>query len=115
VPARRRPRWPDLHISWETPQQQLETKRVRCAHRSSYPDETPALEQVAPTIETPVLVLHGERDTFVGIGNSRRLSEALSNSEFHVIPEAGHYAWEDNSEPYLAYVLHWINQAEANS
>ncbi len=54
---------------------------------------------VATTIETPVLVLHGERDTFVGIGNSRRLSETLSNSEFHVIPEAAHYAWVDNSEP----------------
>ncbi|MGV8968512.1 MAG: alpha/beta fold hydrolase [Cellulomonas sp.] len=82
---------------------------------ASYPDEIPALEQVAPTIESPVLVLHGERDTFVGIGNSRRLSEALSNSEFHVIPEAGHYAWEDNPEPYLAHVLRWINQAEAIS
>ena len=79
----------------------------------SYPDETPALEQVAPTIETPVLVLHGEHDTFVGIGNSRRLADALSNSEFHVIADAGHYSWEDNPEPYLAHVLDWIKRAEA--
>lgn len=82
---------------------------------ASYPDETPDLEQVAPTIKTPVLVLHGERDTFVGIGNSRRLSEALPNSEFHVIPEAGHYAWEDNPEPYLAHVIRWIDRTEANT
>ncbi|MGB3256397.1 MAG: alpha/beta hydrolase [Ornithinimicrobium sp.] len=82
---------------------------------ASYPDETPALEQVAPTIETPVLVLHGERDTFVGIGNSRRLADALPHSDFHVVPEAGHYAWEDNPEPYLAQVLRWIDLAEANS
>lgn len=82
---------------------------------ASYPNETPALQQVAPAIETPVLVLHGERDTFVGIGNSRRLAEALPNSEFHVIPEAGHYAWEDNPDPYLAHVIRWIDQTEAGS
>jgi pimeloyl-ACP methyl ester carboxylesterase len=89
--------------------------RAQTGFLASYPDETPALEQIAPSIETPVLVLHGERDTFVGIGNSRRLSEALPNSEFHVVPDAGHYAWEDNPEPYLALVLRWIDRAEANS
>ena len=62
-----------------------------------------------------MLVLQGELDTFVGIGNSRRLADALPNSEFDVIPEAGHYSWEDNPEPYLAHVLRWIEKAEADS
>ena len=82
---------------------------------ASYPNETPELAKVAGTINTPVLVLHGELDTFVGIGNSRRLANALPNSEFGIIPEAGHYSWEDNAEPYLAHVLRWIDKAEANS
>lgn len=82
---------------------------------ASYPNETPALETLAPTIETPILVLHGERDTFVGVGNSQRLASALPNSEFDVIPDAGHYSWEDNPEPYLAHVFRWIDLAEANS
>ena len=81
---------------------------------ASYPVEIPRLSKVVETIETPVLVLHGERDTFVGIGNSRRLAEALPNSEFDIIPEAGHYSWEDNPEPYLAHVLRWIDKAEAS-
>ena len=89
--------------------------RAQTGFLASYPDEMPELTKVVDTIDTPVLVLHGERDTFVGIGNSRRLAEALPNSEFHVIPEAGHYAWEDNPEPYLAHVLRWIDQAEANA
>lgn len=80
----------------------------------SYPKETPELAKVVGTIKTPVLVLHGERDKFIGIGNSQRLAEALPNSEFHVIPEAGHYAWEDNPETYLAHVLRWIEAAEPN-
>lgn len=82
---------------------------------ASYPEETPKLAKVAGTINTPVLVLHGELDTFVGMGNSRRLADTLPNSEFVIIPEAGHYSWEDNPEPYLAHVLRWIDRAEANS
>jgi pimeloyl-ACP methyl ester carboxylesterase len=35
------------------------------------------------------------------------------NSEFAFIPGAGHYAWEDNAEVYLAHILRWIGQAEA--
>lgn len=89
--------------------------RAQMGFIGSYPDETAELTKVVGTISTPVLVLHGERDILVGIGNSRRLAEALPNSEFHVIPEAGHYAWEDNPEPYLAHVLRWIDQAEAHS
>ena len=88
--------------------------RYQTGFLASYPDETPKLAKVVGTIQTPVLVLHGERDTFVGIGNSRRLAAALPNSEFDVIAEAGHYAWEDNPEPYLAHVLRWIDKAEAN-
>ena len=82
---------------------------------ASYPTEMPELTKVVGTINTPVLVLHGELDTFVGVGNSRRLADALPNSEFGIIPEAGHYSWEDNPEPYLAHVLRWIDKAEANS
>ncbi len=81
---------------------------------ASYTEEVPALTKVVGTIKTPVLVLHGEHDTFVGIGNSRRLADALPNSEFGIIPEAGHYSWEDNPEPYLAHVLRWIDKAEAS-
>lgn len=82
---------------------------------ASYPVEMPKLTKVVGSIQTPVLVLHGERDTFVGMGNSRRLAAALPKSEFAIIPEAGHYSWEDNPEPYLAHVLRWIDKAEAGN
>lgn len=81
----------------------------------SHKQEAPKLSQVVGTINTPVLVLHGEHDTFIGMGNSRRLAEALPNSEFGVIPEAGHYSWEDNPEPYLDHVLRWIDKAESDN
>jgi len=89
--------------------------RAQTGFLASYRNETPELAQVVATIETPVLVLHGERDTFVGIGNSRRLADALPNGEFDIIAEAGHYSWEDNPEPYLAHVLRWIDQAEGTN
>lgn len=64
------------------------------------------------SIDTPILVLHGERDTFVDVSNSERLHAMLPNSEFATIPDAGHYAWEDNAEPYLDHILRWIDRAE---
>lgn len=89
--------------------------RNQTALLASYPNETPDMEARAPEIQTPVLVLHGEHDTFVGIGNSQRLAALLPNSEFDIIPEAGHYSWEDNPEPYLAHVLRWIEHSESNN
>ncbi len=80
----------------------------------SYPNETPLLAKDVPSIETPILVLHGEYDTFVDVSNSRRLHELLPNSEFDLIEGAGHYSYEDNAEQYLAHVLRWIARAEAS-
>ena len=88
--------------------------RAQVGFLASYPQETPELEILVREIQTPVLVLHGEKDSFIGVGNSRRLAEGLPNSEFHMIPEAGHFAWEDNPEPYLAHVLRWIDKVEAS-
>lgn len=78
----------------------------------SYADETPQLAKDVPSIETPILVLHGEHDTFVSASNSWRLHKLLPYSEFDLIEGAGHYAWEDNAEEYIAHVLCWIDFAE---
>ncbi|MGJ3237076.1 MAG: alpha/beta fold hydrolase [Anaerolineae bacterium] len=80
----------------------------------SYSNETPQLAQVVPSIKTPILVLHGEKDTFVAMSNSQKLHELLPNSEFGIIEGAGHYSYEDNAEEYLAHVLRWIDKTEAS-
>ncbi|MGI9557645.1 MAG: alpha/beta fold hydrolase, partial [Solirubrobacterales bacterium] len=51
----------------------------------SYPDETPALERDVTQIETPVLILHGDKDVFSDVNNSRRLHDLLPASELYVL------------------------------
>jgi pimeloyl-ACP methyl ester carboxylesterase len=86
--------------------------RAQIGFLASYPNETPQLANDVKRIETPILVLHGEKDTFVAMSNSQRLHELLPNSEFGVIQGAGHYSYEDNAEQYLAHVLRWVEKAE---
>ncbi|WP_019956104.1 alpha/beta fold hydrolase [Yoonia vestfoldensis] len=89
--------------------------RGQVGYLASYPDETPRLQDDALKIKTPVQVLHGEFDTFVSEFNSRRLADLLPNSQFAMIPGAGHYAWEDAAEDYLARVLTFIGDVEGQS
>lgn len=89
--------------------------RGQVGYLASYPDETPRLQDDALKITTPVQVLHGEFDTFVSEFNSRRLADLLPNSQFALIPGAGHYAWEDAAEDYLARVLTFIDDVEGQS
>lgn len=79
----------------------------------SYPGIVPRMMESYPSIQTPVLVLHGEHDTFVAMSNSKRLSELLPNSEFAVIPDAAHYSWEDSTEVYLQHILDWTDKVES--
>ena len=79
----------------------------------SYPSIVPRMMESYPSIQTPVLVLHGEHDTFVAMSNSKRLSELLPNSEFAVIPDAAHYSWEDSTEVYLQHILDLTDKVES--
>lgn len=42
------------------------------------------------TIASPVLVLHGERDTLIGVHHARRLQQALPAAQLVLVPGAGH-------------------------
>jgi pimeloyl-ACP methyl ester carboxylesterase len=81
----------------------------------SYPDETPALQEDVLRIMAPVQFLHGEFDTFVSVFNSRRLDDLLPDSRFALVEGAGHYAWEDAAEDYLARLLAFIAEVEDDS
>lgn len=79
----------------------------------SYPGIVPSMMQSYPSIQTPVLLLQGEHDTFVAMSNSKRRSDLLPNSEFAVIPDAAHYSWEDGTEVYLQRILEWTDKVES--
>jgi pimeloyl-ACP methyl ester carboxylesterase len=50
------------------------------------PDSTPALA----TIDVPTVVITGENDAIAPVSEARAMSEAIRDSVFEVIPDAGH-------------------------
>jgi pimeloyl-ACP methyl ester carboxylesterase len=58
-------------------------------------------------METPVLVLCGERDER-NLPLSRALADALPSGEFQTIPDAGHVANLDNPEAFNAAVAGFL-------
>lgn len=63
----------------------------------------------APSIKTPVLIVHGGADTEVPVAQSIRLSKLISGCELKIIPGANHYFKEGNSrEEMLNAIVDFI-------
>jgi len=58
-------------------------------------------------IETPVLVIHGEKDLQLKDA-SRRYAQAFVNGQFEEIKGAGHFVFEENPEAFSGLVGSWL-------
>ncbi len=47
----------------------------------------------APSIELPVLVMHGDADTLIPVSHGRRMAEAYPDARYVEIPGRGHNDW----------------------
>ena len=60
-----------------------------------------------PQVRQHVDVFHGADDTIVNSAMGRRLDQLLPDSEFHLIPDAGHFAvlthWDELMESLIAH------------
>jgi pimeloyl-ACP methyl ester carboxylesterase len=78
-----------------------------------YPIELPVLRDLLPTIETPVQIISGRRDTVVPTVNADFLHERLPVSKLDLI-DTKHWAWEDTADEYAAIVTGWWDGGYAN-
>ena len=72
----------------------------------AYPAELPILRDLLASIETPVQIIAGERDTIVPPANAEFLHERLPKSRIDII-DSGHFTWEDGADDYGALVTNW--------
>jgi pimeloyl-ACP methyl ester carboxylesterase len=72
----------------------------------AYPTELPILRDLLPTIETPVQIIAGRRDTAIPPSNAEFLHTRLPHSKLDII-DAGHFVWEDNAPEYASLVTSW--------
>jgi pimeloyl-ACP methyl ester carboxylesterase len=72
----------------------------------SFPTDLPVLHELLSGIQTPVLIIAGQRDPIVPLVNAEFLHERLPVSKLTVL-DAGHYTWEEASDEYAALVTSW--------
>jgi haloalkane dehalogenase len=59
----------------------------------------------------PTLILWGEQDQFAPVAGAYRFSKEIPGSKLVLIPEAGHFAFEDEPERCAAEVVAFLDEA----
>jgi pimeloyl-ACP methyl ester carboxylesterase len=72
-----------------------------------YPQQLPALARLLPKIDTPVLIVAGDRDPVVPAANGEFLERRLPHSRL-VTVDAGHFVWEDAPDRYASLLINWV-------
>jgi magnesium chelatase accessory protein len=71
------------------------------------------LNSALPTITTPTLFIHGERDGAVALRVAERASQAMPNARLIALPGVGHIAHEETPERVAEEILRFAATAEA--
>jgi pimeloyl-ACP methyl ester carboxylesterase len=72
-----------------------------------YRVQNKVLGELLSSIETPAMILAGDRDDLVPWSNNQLLADTLPNSVAHRL-DAGHFAWEEVSGKYGGLVAEWV-------
>lgn len=81
---------------------------AEAAFRSMFePDDEPRLDPAS--IETPVLVLHGEHDRVSPVDVSARLADALPGGRLEVVAGAGHWIHVDRPDQFCSLVEEFLS------
>lgn len=60
------------------------------------------------TIETPILILHGDQDVILPVETSREMAAALPNGSFKLLPDQGHSLNVENPELFVKLVNEFL-------
>lgn len=71
--------------------QALYLRNLACLHES----DTDLFEPLLPSISIPVLVLWGERDAWLPVSTSERVTDLIPTARRIVLADAGHFSMED--------------------
>jgi magnesium chelatase accessory protein len=69
------------------------------------------LQTAMPLLQTPVLLLHGERDTTIPPATSSTVASRLPTATTHFLPGLGHLAHEEAPQDHKALILDFARQS----
>ncbi|MBW8761128.1 MAG: alpha/beta hydrolase [Microbacterium sp.] len=68
-----------------------------------------------PSIATPTLLVHGDRDSGVPIGHAQAAARLLPYGELLVVPEAGHWVQRDRPQTVIPAILDHLRDTGATT
>jgi pimeloyl-ACP methyl ester carboxylesterase len=77
------------------------------AYAQSYREHLPILADLLANIEVPVRIVAGANDQVVPPINAEFLQQGLPNAHVDLIPDAGHFCWEEKPAEYAALITDW--------
>jgi haloalkane dehalogenase len=93
------------------------TQEQRRAHLELY--RSGDFEKLEPyegrlaALEIPTLILWGEGDTFAPVGGAHRFHRQIADSKLVLIPDAGHFVFEDEGERCAREVVDFLDAVGA--
>jgi pimeloyl-ACP methyl ester carboxylesterase len=76
-------------------------------YAQSYREHLPILADLLPNIDVPVRIVAGANDQVVPPINAEFLQQRLPNGHVDLIPDAGHFCWEEKPAEYAALIIDW--------
>lgn len=73
-------------------------------------------DQASPNFteaEKPVLIIHGQNDSWIKLENSEKLNREIKGSRLHIIQNAGHCPMETHPDSVNQFILNFINSPYA--
>jgi pimeloyl-ACP methyl ester carboxylesterase len=66
-----------------------------------------------PTIDAPVLAIAGGEDTAITPADMEAFASAPGGCEFHLLPDAGHFAAYEQPHKVASLMAEWLRQPQA--
>jgi pimeloyl-ACP methyl ester carboxylesterase len=103
---------PDIVCRWQQTHVQTEDHWLRLIERMSHgmfnPTMLPSEAEIA-TIETPTLIVWGDRDQFLPVEQAVTLYRWLPNAQLAVIPDADHFVTRTHQAEYGRLVTNFLD------
>lgn len=102
--------WGDIRGPYERLNPEADWEGFVAAVKALWQSETELTEQDLKRIRCPVLISHGDRDSFVKLADIVWMYEQIENAELYVAPDGGHGHHRDQIEAFGPIVLRFLQK-----
>jgi pimeloyl-ACP methyl ester carboxylesterase len=105
--------WGDTRRSYEKLNPEANWERFAMQVKGLWLSETSLTDEDVKAIRCPVLISHGDKDTFVSIADVVWMYEQIPNASLYVAPDGGHSHPRDQIEAFGPILLRFLNRVHA--